>query len=124
MQVCIGDLGLRWGGDVVGMGGDRWGWVLGIIVVAGTGDRQYFFVTFRLHFGSILGVFGWILGASGFRLGSDWAQWLQIGVSAVTFGASSLQFVWAWELLDCLWRSLGVNLGASGIQNGCCRRQG
>ena len=74
------------------------------------------------HFGSL-----WVdLGASwaqiGFRLGSDWAQWLQIGVLGVTFVVSRLHFGWAWELLDALWGSLGVNLGASGIQNGCWRR--
>ena len=59
------------------------------------------------------------LEAPGLRLGSDWAPWLQIGVLGVTFGASRLHFGWAWELLDALWGSLGVNLGASVIQNGC-----
>ena len=77
------------------------------------------FFTFRLHFGSILEVFWWILAAFGLRLVSDWVQWLQIGVLGVNFGASRLHFGWAWELLDALWGSLGVNLGALGIQNGC-----
>ena len=46
--------GMGWG--VVGMGGDGWEWVLGIIVVAGLATEDTFF-TFRLHFGSILDVF-------------------------------------------------------------------
>ena len=32
--------------------------------------------------------FGWILGAPGLTVGSDWAPWIQIGVFAISFGAS------------------------------------
>ena len=65
LQVCIGDLGLGWGGDVVRMDGD------GNDSCGRDWRLKILFVTFRLHFGNILEVFFWILGASGFRLGSD-----------------------------------------------------
>ena len=81
LQVRTEDLGPGQGEDGVRM---SWGWVgivwgigsgeLGMTFVVGNGGRRYNLFTFRLHFGSILEVFGWILAAPGFRLGSDWVQ--------------------------------------------------
>ena len=108
------------GGDGVGDG--QWG--AGNDICGRDWWLKMHFFTFRLHFESILEVFGWILGAPGLTVGSDWVPWLQIGVLGVTFGASRLHFGWAWEVLDCLWTSFGATLGASSIQNGRCRRPG
>jgi hypothetical protein len=50
------------------------------------------FVHLPACFFNVLTVLEWVLGASGFKLGSDWAPWLQIDVSGVTFGASRPDF--------------------------------
>ena len=91
-------VGWRWRGDVIQMGGDgmedrQWG--AGNDICDQDWRLKVLFFTFRLHYGSILGVFAWILGASGLRLGLDWVQWFRIGVLGVTSGVSRLHFGWA-----------------------------
>ena len=43
--------------------------------------RKWFCSSSSFIFSNVLTVLGWVLGASGFKLGSDWAPWLQIDVS-------------------------------------------
>ena len=54
-------------------------------------------------------------------LGSDWLQIGHHGSKSEYWGSLLVHpgctLGWAWELLGTLWGSLGVNAGASGIQN-------